>query len=162
MTIERQNTNCLEGIACPKCNATQRFKIIGQTEGTLEDDGVVETSDFEFDQSARIICCRCQHAGTVGVFRAQPIYEERMAVISTAHLPELEARYINKYIDMGMLIGMHREAGWLIFVDKEIDNDIDELPNLTSIMQVLKEQGFIWVMFDRDAATTDIFTIYNW
>ena len=34
-TMSAENTNCLEGMACPECGYTERFKIIALTTATI-------------------------------------------------------------------------------------------------------------------------------
>lgn len=67
---EQANTNCLEGIRCPKCGSYEPF-YIGPVDVTLTvfDDGTEHTGDAEWDDDTDIICRECQHSGIVSEFK---------------------------------------------------------------------------------------------
>ncbi len=88
------------------------------------------------------------------------LYEERMAVLSTGHLPQKEAVLVTKMLKSGDLIGMEREEGWLLHT--RTSNTSDLLTALTYILGFAAGQGFVWVLFDRDAEPADEFEVYDW
>jgi hypothetical protein len=65
------NSNCLAGIACPKCNSENRFGIGVSAFAYLQDDGCESTQDIEWDDQSSIVCCACDHSGTVKEFTIQ-------------------------------------------------------------------------------------------
>jgi hypothetical protein len=62
------NTNCLAGIACPKCNCEARFGIGVSAFAYMQDDGCESTQDIEWDDQSSIVCGACDHSGTVKEF----------------------------------------------------------------------------------------------
>lgn len=90
------------------------------------------------------------------------IPSETLAVISTAHLPEVEAKRIPTAIErrlVGGITGMSREEGFLIYTKQVIDND---LPHLNYILGFLRATGFVWVLFDCDAEAIEDLEVFNW
>ncbi|WP_026959860.1 hypothetical protein [Aliagarivorans taiwanensis] len=93
------NTNCLQGLRCPKCHslAPMRIEVLGvpatpttlamtQSQvmnalndgklvatrfmATYDDDGTEDvTSDSEFNDNSKIICLHCDHVATVEEFK---------------------------------------------------------------------------------------------
>lgn len=63
-------TNCLNGIRCPVCGSTQRFRILATVDLTMVDNGTEEAEGSEWDATSPITCCNCRHTGVVGEFRA--------------------------------------------------------------------------------------------
>jgi len=68
------NTNCLDGIRCPKCGSYEPFSIVVTTYCTVYDSGVEEHSDTEWDDDAYCRCVACDYAGTVADFRLTTKY----------------------------------------------------------------------------------------
>ena len=66
------NTNCLEGIACPKCGNDFRIFIEAKTLAVVTDDGAETFGDMEWDDDSYAECPECQHHGTLGEFRIGP------------------------------------------------------------------------------------------
>ena len=62
------NTNCLEGVACPKCESLGPFGIGTHCSAIVHDDGIEETSDHEWDKDSPITCQECDHYGKVSDF----------------------------------------------------------------------------------------------
>lgn len=62
------NTNCLEGMACPKCGSEGPFKIVITAWALMFDDGIEETDESEWDDESPCICHECNHLGTVKDF----------------------------------------------------------------------------------------------
>lgn len=62
------NTNCLAGVACPNCGAQDEFRIVATVSAVVTDDGVSETTDFEWGDQSPITCAECGHTGTVAAF----------------------------------------------------------------------------------------------
>lgn len=63
------NTNCLEGIACPKCGNESRFRIQVRTLANVTDDGAETFGDMEWDDSSYAECPECGRHGTLADFR---------------------------------------------------------------------------------------------
>lgn len=160
--MSAENTNCLEGMACPECGYTERFKIIALTTATIADDGCEDHEDLEYDERARCECVSCGHVATVGVFAGRPpklaFPEERMAVASTAHVTQEDSEAISKLIRIGTINGMTREFGWLIHVDSN-DGDI---PALNAVLSGARESGFHWVLLDSDGDQIEGLPVYDW
>lgn len=67
--VSSGNTNCLEGIRCPKCGQEDSFRIEGRSVFTVIDDGTVEHSDVEWDDDSWALCPTCEYEGKLGTFR---------------------------------------------------------------------------------------------
>lgn len=66
------NTNCLEGMACPKCQSEGPFWINAKLDILMHDDGHdTDGGDTEWDGESACTCKECQHGGTVADFRAR-------------------------------------------------------------------------------------------
>jgi hypothetical protein len=63
------NTNCLEGMACPKCGSEGPFKIECKTYFEVYDSGTGDHEDVVWDEDSLIECMECHHDGTVFDFR---------------------------------------------------------------------------------------------
>ena len=61
-----KNTNCLEGIKCPKCGNEDKFVISVVAHATVTDDGFRKMQGTEGLSLA--IWCRCGADGTVKTF----------------------------------------------------------------------------------------------
>ena len=66
------NTNCLEGLRCPRCGALEPFVISARCFVTVYDDGTDNAVDFEWTLNDWISCSTCSRQGMVGDFRAAP------------------------------------------------------------------------------------------
>ena len=63
------NTNCLEGIACPKCGSEEAFYIETRIEVLVRDSGTEDRGDDYFwSQDHRCRCAAGDHAGLVRDF----------------------------------------------------------------------------------------------
>lgn len=63
------NTNCLVGIACPRCKDEGPFWISPVTTAILLfDDGVMEYEGAEWDDAAYFRCTDCGHEGPASEF----------------------------------------------------------------------------------------------
>ncbi len=67
------NTNCLAGIKCPKCGNEAVFAITAQVWCIVEDDGVIDYEDHEWDDDSIISCRACPAVGKVGAWTTEPI-----------------------------------------------------------------------------------------
>ena len=71
------NTNCLEGIACPKCKQEDAFHIEATIMVFVTDDGTDDTSgQYEWDKRSYIRCAECDHAGSINEFTIDPLLAE--------------------------------------------------------------------------------------
>jgi hypothetical protein len=69
------NTNCLRGIACPKCGNDSRIYIEAITMAEVTDDGAETFGDMEWDGDSYAECPACEHRGTLDGFRVNPATE---------------------------------------------------------------------------------------
>lgn len=69
-----ENTNCLDGIKCPKCGAIEPFDITARTNLVMFDNGSDHDEsheDLEWDNDSPCLCLACRFAGKVLDFRAK-------------------------------------------------------------------------------------------
>jgi hypothetical protein len=67
------NTNCLEGMKCPKCESFGPFVIRARVSVTVTDDGTEDDGEgYEWDSSDPCECKACNHNGTVASFTEVP------------------------------------------------------------------------------------------
>jgi hypothetical protein len=69
--MANENTNCLQGIACPKCGCGEGFKIAATAVFTVTDDGTECDGDVEWQDDDFIQCGACYHGGEVADFTAR-------------------------------------------------------------------------------------------
>ena len=68
------NTNCLEGLQCPRCGHEDDFAIGCYTIATVTDDGIDEYGDMEWNDDSPIWCGSrdgCDPSGTIKEFTVQ-------------------------------------------------------------------------------------------
>jgi hypothetical protein len=66
------NTNCLSGIACPKCKSEGPFCIACDVVMLITDDGCAEqVGDNCWDDESYIECRECLHHGKVSDFQTE-------------------------------------------------------------------------------------------
>lgn len=65
------NENCLEGMACPKCQSEGPFHIQVTAMARVSDDGIEETNNPEWDDASFCMCHDCEHTGDVSDFTAK-------------------------------------------------------------------------------------------
>ncbi len=71
------NTNCLEGIKCPKCGSEGPFVVEVTTQVMLHDEGSEDyNSDVRWDGDSYIRCVECDHDGQAKEFRIHDKTEE--------------------------------------------------------------------------------------
>jgi DNA-directed RNA polymerase subunit RPC12/RpoP len=63
------NSNCLEGIACPKCGNDSLIYIETTTLAAVTDDGAETFGDMEWDADSYAECPECGHRSILGEFR---------------------------------------------------------------------------------------------
>lgn len=66
------NSNCLEGIVCPKCGNDAMVYIEARTLAVVTDDGAETFGDMEWDSDSYAECPDCQHRCTLKEFRINP------------------------------------------------------------------------------------------
>ncbi len=60
------NTNCLEGVRCPKCGHEDSFIIAARIDVLVTDDGTDDTrGDYTWEDDSFCACDNCNHHGTV-------------------------------------------------------------------------------------------------
>ena len=68
---KKKNTNCLEGLACPKCGNDERLIIHGQSAFEVCDDGTDGHGDVEWDDGSHTRCPQCNFEGNLCEFREE-------------------------------------------------------------------------------------------
>ena len=63
------NTNCLEGLACPKCGQAEMLKISAHCVVEVTDDGTGDAANFEWYDEDNASCPSCHYFGTLATFR---------------------------------------------------------------------------------------------
>ena len=70
------NTNCLAGLACPKCGNDAMFYIKSATLAVVTDEGAETFGDVHWDSASTTECPECQHRDALFGFkmhRPQPL-----------------------------------------------------------------------------------------
>lgn len=62
------NSNCLEGMRCPKCGFDEHFKIVVTGIAHMTDDGYDYVQEGEWDGDSPCWCGQCGHDGLVKDF----------------------------------------------------------------------------------------------
>jgi hypothetical protein len=90
ITKTSKNTNCLEGVKCPKCGQEDLFKIGASVIVDVSDDGTEDQGgDYESDQAAFCQCCECDHAGQLADFTIEN-WNKKEPKKKAGQAPELE------------------------------------------------------------------------
>lgn len=71
------NTNCLEGMACPKCGEEEPFNIEMKSVFTIYDQGTDSYGDTEWGDESYCECLHCHFYGTVANFKQEQEPTER-------------------------------------------------------------------------------------
>jgi hypothetical protein len=53
------NTNCLEGMKCPKCGQEDRFRIKAEAVFDVTDDGAELFGSVDWNDEATVVCVEC-------------------------------------------------------------------------------------------------------
>ena len=61
--MSEQNTNCLNGMKCPKCGALEPFKIAALCWVVMTDEGSEQVTNLEWDKGSSCECLACHFAG---------------------------------------------------------------------------------------------------
>lgn len=64
----RRNSNCLEGMQCPKCGSLEPFAIEVSTVTLMYDDGSDGCRDMDFGDGSYCRCNMCDFEGVVENF----------------------------------------------------------------------------------------------
>lgn len=62
------NSNVLDGLKCPECGSLGPYSILASCFATVTDDGIEETKEFSWQESAYCRCHSCDYQGTVDDF----------------------------------------------------------------------------------------------
>lgn len=65
------NSNCLEGMRCPKCCSYGPFSIESVCMVLMTDDGDEDVTGIEWHDQSRCSCANCDHAGEVKDFKTR-------------------------------------------------------------------------------------------
>ena len=87
---------------------------------------------------------------------------EAVAVLSTAHLPQHEARTIEALIAENVLIGMQREEGFMLFNRQSNKLEDYSLDNLHFLLNLAQHESVDWLMFDRDGPELPSIKTWHW
>lgn len=71
-----RNTNCLTGIACPKCGNRHSFNVEVKVVVEMVDQGTDGWGDSEHDDSSYCCCNECNHEATVKDFTIEGLDAE--------------------------------------------------------------------------------------
>jgi hypothetical protein len=95
ITTTSKNTNCLEGMKCPKCAQEESLKIEATCLFTVTDDGTEDDGDGrEWSDTNYCECTECGHRGIVTDFTiekwdtdtsAKPTLQELYKAMCAAH-----------------------------------------------------------------------------
>jgi hypothetical protein len=73
-----KNTNCLEGMKCPKCGQEDAFKIEASCLFIVTDDGTEDAGNgHEWGDANYCECTECAHYGTVADFTVEEWGKQR-------------------------------------------------------------------------------------
>ena len=67
--MNTKNTNCLEGIRCPKCGQEDYFEVRAHVWVTVTDEGTEDWQDLDWDDDAPTECRECGHRAEWNDFR---------------------------------------------------------------------------------------------
>lgn len=67
------NTNCLEGVRCPRCGQEDEFRILGTSVFQVVDDGTIGHGDVEWDDDSHTLCPKheCEFEGPLREFQIE-------------------------------------------------------------------------------------------
>jgi hypothetical protein len=66
------NTNCLEGIRCPRCGYEDEFDIDATCTVTVTDEGTSDRGhDYEWGESNHCFCKQCCYGGELRTFKIE-------------------------------------------------------------------------------------------
>lgn len=68
---EKQNSNCLDGMQCPKCKSLEPFSIQCHCIVQVFDNGTDVTSDHEWDENSFCSCDKCHFSASVKEFEVK-------------------------------------------------------------------------------------------
>lgn len=66
--VEAENSNCLIGIKCPKCESLGPFRIASLCSAEVHDDGIESSTNYEWDETSACSCLQCHENGKVEDF----------------------------------------------------------------------------------------------
>lgn len=87
-----------------------------------------------------------------------------MLELSTGHVSETTAKWLDKAITAQGIAGALWEYGWFVYcVDENSGTDEYVYPDdLWGVMCFARKHGFYWVRFDRDGDCIDGLPTYDW
>ena len=68
MNTPTKNTNCLQGLACPKCSNDNMLIITGMSEFEVYDNGTASFGDVAWDNDSHTECPECNFEGALKDF----------------------------------------------------------------------------------------------
>ena len=83
-----KNTNCLEGIQCPKCGQAEEFRVQATSVFELFDEGTGDHSDVEYDDDAWTLCPHCEYEGEMKTFMTRRPHREHLRDIDPGDFQE--------------------------------------------------------------------------
>ena len=90
--------------------------------------------------------------------------KESMAVLSTAHIPEVEGKRLSAYIEDGAVVGVDFEHGWSLWAYQDQANLPQEIPHVVNLLRIAREQEVAWLLLDCDAdeVESDCLPVFDW
>lgn len=88
----------------------------------------------------------------------------RMITLSTAHIKESTADYLNDETREDLIVYPKLDFGWFICVDTDcIDEELERIPeDLAAVIRFAKENDCQWVCLDCDGPIVDDLPQYDW
>jgi hypothetical protein len=70
--VKNPNTNCLKGLACPKCGSFGPFSIDCQAYFDVSDDGTDNARDVRWNKKSQTVCQACDFTAKLEAFDQHP------------------------------------------------------------------------------------------
>lgn len=122
------NTNCLEGMKCPKCGQGDEFKITIEQTMLLADTGVIDVyGDHEYDGNSFCRCPACDYRGWASDFWPEEVSLPKLPGISVLYRIEKQTPETGWYC---IRKGITLDAA-MVFLRSATYNGVLCLDNLT-------------------------------
>lgn len=92
-----ENTNCLEGMRCPKCKKVGKMKIAVIAIALVSDEGTEAFYDSEWNDDSFCQCDECDLCGTVKEFQIKNQETAKMWKELDRQYAEIEAERADNY-----------------------------------------------------------------
>lgn len=96
--------------------------------------------------------------------------KETMLVVSTAHIKESTAQWLNKQVEQKsvnseVILFPKGEYGWFIYVNLDENDNIENLnipEDLSKLLTITAQEDCYWLCLDRDGFEIDSLPRYEW